>query len=364
MERIDVTIVGGGIVGLWCAFEILKKDPQLVVAVFEKDSFWGEHTSTRNSEVLHAGIYYEKNSLKQSSCVAGNILWRDFLKNHPSLLLPIGKYIVSSFNNQDEFENLFNHAMSLGVQGLKRVNSLELEKLKKEINCNDGFFSSTTAVLNSAECIKLLLYNLEKLGCILLLNSEVKVTNSSHDGFKLQVHKNEFHSNHLISASGLFAEKFRLDLNLRNFKNYFVKGNYVNLKKKLDINHLIYPVPPKNSHGLGVHLTINCAGEQKFGPNTELIDRIDYSQKIDVIESMYPAIKNLFPNVEKSDLSLGYSGIRPKITSEDGTLVKDFIFNTPKQHLIPHYYEFLGIESPGFTAAPALAKELVKKLFC
>ena len=136
-----------------------------------------------------------------------------------------------------------------------------------------------------------------------------------------------------------------------------MKGSYLKLRKKLELNQLIYPIPPANGLGLGVHLTLDTAGEQKFGPDTEEVTTINYSLHESAKVKMAPSIHEIFKNINEDDLQLGYSGIRPKV-KQNGHLVADFIFNTQKEHGIEGYDEFLGIESPGVTSAPSLAKML------
>jgi L-2-hydroxyglutarate oxidase LhgO len=157
--------------------------------------------------------------------------------------------------------------------------------------------------------------------------------------------------------------EFRAQVGLSNFKNYFVKGHYLSLKRPMAIQSLIYPIPPAHGLGLGIHLTLDVSGGGKFGPNTEEIESLNYSVQASVLDQMYPAIKQLFHKIEKEDLNLGYAGVRSKITTIDGRLQRDFILSGPREHGVEGYFEFLGIESPGLTAAPALAELMTEKIF-
>jgi L-2-hydroxyglutarate oxidase LhgO len=362
MEKIDVAIAGGGIVGLWTAFEVLCRKPDLHVAVFEKETFWGEHSSGRNSEVLHAGLYYPINSLKNGTCFEGAQIWKDFLKPHPSLIKHWGKLVVAQENELISLEKLFQHAKAAGAIGVKMLSVSEASKFKNEVQFHTAFFSPDTSVVDASLCLKLLRQKLEEMGCILLKDNLLEVQGIEADGFILKSNQDTFKSNILINSTGLYSTQFRNQLGLTDFESMYVRGHYLQLKKKLEISHLVYPVPPAHGHGLGVHLTINCQGDQKLGPNTEPISDINYSQSSAVVDEMYPSIKILFPSIQKTDLSLHYAGVRSKV-KKNNELQKDFILQTEKDHGIKNYFEFLGIESPGFTASPSLAKMMVNQLF-
>jgi L-2-hydroxyglutarate oxidase LhgO len=359
-NKIDVAIVGGGIVGLWSAYTILKKSPELIVVVFEAEGFLGEHCTGRNSEVLHSGLYYPTNSLKHYSCLEGNLIWREYIREKTLTFLDCGKIIAANSNQLEKLESLYKLGEDNQVLGLRRLEKYELSSLQNKLHMADGFFISSSGVLNVSESIVSLRNEIEALGGIILTKNKVELINFSNEKFSLEVNEDSSYSIEakiLVNAAGLHAINFRKQLGLHDFENYYVKGSYLKLTKKLDFSQLIYPIPPLDGLGLGVHLTMDTAGGQKFGPDTEIVGGIDYSLNETVFEKMMPAISKVFKNICESDLQLGYAGIRPKI-KKNGKLAIDFMFNTQKEHGIKGYFEFLGIESPGVTAAPSLAKKL------
>ena len=224
------------------------------------------------------------------------------------------------------------------------------------------FFISSSGVLNVSESINSLRNDIEDMGGVVLKNNKVSFGEKLSDGFLLNVNNDIIETQKLVNAAGLFAVEFRKQLGLSGFENYLVKGSYLKIKKNLDLNQLIYPIPPANGLGLGVHLTLDTAAGQKFGPDTEEVSSIDYSVNEVTKNKLISAIQENFKNINETNLQLGYAGIRPKVKFQ-GKLETDFILNTPEVHGIENYFEFLGIESPGVTASPSLAKKLCEFLF-
>lgn len=364
MEKIDIVIVGGGIIGLWSAYEILRNKPHLSLVLCEKEQYLGEHSTGRNSEVLHSGIYYENQSLKHLTCIEGNELWRSFIKETNLSFLDCGKYVVSTTENQARFKDLFQNALKNGVPGVRMASAQEIADFESEVRLEQAFFCPTSGVLNVSEAIGVLNRLIEDLGGIILRGEKFQILEKDSQGFLFQAGGEKMKASVVVNAAGHFAVDLRAQANLQGYKNRFVKGNYLILKEKLKLNQLFYPIPPVHGLGLGIHLTLDTSGAQKFGPNTEDVSNLDYSVNEGIIDQMYPSISELFPTVKKKSLALAYSGIRSRIVNSKGELIRDFIFGTPKEHGVEGYYEFLGIESPGITASPALARKLYAELFC
>jgi L-2-hydroxyglutarate oxidase LhgO len=361
VQKIDVAIVGGGIVGLWSAYFILKKFKHLSVAVFEAENYLGEHTTGRNSEVLHSGIYYSTHSLKYLHCLRGNQMWRDYVLKKNLSFLDCGKVIVSSRSQADKLDSLYAQAQKNNIQGIRKLSQVEIATLGESVNLDDGFFCPTSGVLNVSEAIFAIKQDVENMGGIILTRNRVQLLEHADENFLLEVNGDYIQATTLVNAGGLFAVDFRKSLSLLDYENYYVKGNYLNLQKKIKSEHLIYPIPPDNGLGLGVHLTLDTSGAQKIGPDTEEVTKINYAVDEKLIGKMLPAIQAVFKNIEEKNLSLAYSGIRPKVKCSNN-LVTDFIFNTASEHKIKGYFEFLGIESPGITASISLAEMLSMKL--
>jgi L-2-hydroxyglutarate oxidase LhgO len=355
--KIDILIVGGGIIGLWSAYKILKKFPDRIVAVFEAESYLGEHTTGRNSEVLHSGLYYPTNSLKHRHCLKGNQMWRQYIAEKNMPFLDCGKVIVATGEQGANLQSLYERSLENEVSGVRTLARTEIETLKQVLHMEDGFFIRSSGVLNASEALRMLKQDIEDMGGMILKNSRVQLLESANEHFLFDVNGDQLESQILVNAAGLLAVALRAHLNLFDFSNFYVKGSYLKLKKKIDIDKLVYPIPPADGLGLGVHLTLDTAGDQKFGPNTEIIAEVEYSVSDSLIYKMSPSIHKIFKNIKESDLLLGYAGVRPKI-KRDGELITDFVFNTSAQHGIKGYFEFLGIDSPGLTAAPSLAEML------
>lgn len=360
-HKIDIAIIGGGIVGLWSAYELLKQYPDAIIAVFEAEKYLGEHTTGRNSEVLHSGLYYEKSSLKHLHCLRGNQLWREYVTSKDMPFLDCGKIIVGTQGQQNSLEELYQRSLINEVIGVRWLSKSEVDCLKDVLNIDNGFFISSSAVLNASEALSYLTHDIEIRGGIILKSNTVKVLEWSSNKFILETVDGLVEAHSLVNTGGLFATDFRRQLGLQDYSNFYVKGNYLKLQKKLALNKLVYPIPPAHGLGLGVHLTLDTAGDQKFGPNTEIVEKVEYSLDESLRSTMLPSIKEVFKTVNEKDLLLGYAGVRPKI-KKDETLIMDFIFQTSLQHGISGYYEFLGIESPGLTAAPSLARLLVENM--
>lgn len=356
-HKIDIAIIGGGIIGLWSAYYILKKFPNLSVVVFESEDYLGEHTTGRNSEVLHSGIYYPQNSLKLTHCLAGNQLWREYVAKKNMPFLDCGKVIIATRGQKENLESLLQRASVNQVAGVRALDSSEIKSLSEILHIEDGFMIGSAGVLNASEALGHLRNDVEAMGGMVLTKNRVSLIEQSKEGFLLDVNGDQILTSKLVNASGLFAVDFRKNLGLTDYTNYYVKGSYLTLKKKISIDKLIYPIPPAHGLGLGVHLTLDTAGGQRFGPNTEIVDHINYSLTDSLKTEMAPAIHKVFKNIDDENLQLGYAGVRPKV-KKDGELVTDFVFNTDEEHGIKNYYEFLGIESPGLTASPSLAKML------
>lgn len=357
--QIDIAIIGGGIVGLWICKELLRKFPNYHIAIFEKENYLFEHTSGRNSEVLHSGIYYPTNSLKHMMCIEGNILWKDYLKTTDIRFLNCGKYIVSHKDTTLQIDELFEKAKKNNVPNIYWADQKSIRKLSDYVKVTKAFFSPSTGILDVATIGKTLRTEIENKGGIVLMNTRVISIESVNNAFLINLSNGDKISTQItINSCGLNAIETRGLLGLKNYQNFYVKGNYLALTTPIPLKNLIYPIPPTDKLGLGVHLTLDIDGNQKFGPNSEFVDQISYNSPNNLIETMLPSIKELFHTIKREHLNLAYSGIRPKIKNDKGDVIQDFIIESP----IKNYIELLGIESPGLTSAPAIAKYIANKL--
>ncbi|MFT6069456.1 MAG: L-2-hydroxyglutarate oxidase LhgO [Bacteriovoracaceae bacterium] len=353
--KLDAVIIGGGIVGLTIARYYSEKFPSDIIALFESSDFLGEGNTSRNSGVLHAGLYYETGSQKHQFCVRGNQIWRKWKDEFDMDVTICGKYLVASTQSEiASLEDLYGQALKNNIPDVSWISSEKIDHVAKVEKC---FFSGTTGYINVPEAIKKLELLLLKKDIPIFLKNKVENIEKIEDGFKIKTSREEFESKRVFNAAGFGAIELRKKLDLTEFENVFVKGNYLRVKKKYFNESLIYPVPLKNLKGLGVHTTIDSGGVVRFGPNAIDVDSYDYKVNEDSVKQMWPEIRALFKGLKKDDLMIDYAGVRTKL-AKNGATYKDFHVSAP----IEGYFEAIGIESPGLTSAPAIAEFLVDKI--
>ena len=359
--HIPVIIGGGGIIGLLFYYELQKKFPALDCALLESSSFFGDMATGRNSGVLHAGLYYPEGSLKHQLCLEGNRLWDELSLELEVSLKRCGKFIVASSEDEREaLAELYQKAKRNKVPLLRETTKEEEDELKKWCSYTDSFFSGSTGVLSPSEVIKNLVRKIESRGGILMKNHRIERVQELSEGegrFLVSTDQGEFRCDTFVNACGGFAPEVRKGLGLNDFESYWVKGSYFKLNKSFYNDSLIYPVPPKDLLGLGVHTSFDLDGIIRFGPDTSSCEEYEHSLNEENMEGMFQAIQKVFKGIERSELSLDYCGIRAKI-KRDGKLYPDFFIGNQREG----YLEYLGLESPGLTSAPALVREGLRKL--
>jgi L-2-hydroxyglutarate oxidase LhgO len=363
MEIVPYTVIGGGICGIWVALKLKMQFPESEVVLIEKEPYMGHHSTTRNSGVLHAGLYYKTGSLKHLLCRAG---YEEWLRVAPALEVPLricGKYVIAGDPSEvPELERILANAKANGVPGIRPMSDDDQEEISEFTHMVAGFYSPLTGILDISTAINRLRDEFVRLGGILLLRTEVSGLSSAQGGVIVHLGSDALLAQNLVNCGGAWGVDLRKMLGLTDVENLFVKGNYLKLNKPYYNKRLIYPVPQKNLTGLGVHTSFHMDGFVRFGPNTEAVSEVDYINGEKNIELMYPAIQAKFKNIAKSDLSLDYAGVRSKIL-RGGELYTDFLIQGPAQTGVSGYSEALGIESPGLTAAPAIADYILKNMF-
>ncbi len=360
--QVDVTVVGGGIIGILTAYEIKKKFPELEIVLLEATPFLGDHSTGRNSGVLHSGLYYDTHSLKHLLCMEGLRLWKNELCPRLGIsYIELGKIIFSKNSDENQtLESIWKTATKNGVEGLEWAATSKLSSIRKFVKAESAFFSPTTGIFDVSDALKKLDMAFTNLGGIISRNCKVETISKNLNSFDVLTEMFQLNSQFLINAAGFFGPDLRNFLGLTNLKSVLVKGNYISTSQKLNHPHLFYPVPCKDLRGLGVHSTLDTEGNVKFGPNTEDVATIDYTESNQALLSMKSEILNTFVGIEGNRLYWDYAGIRSKIMDTDtDKLEKDFWIKSP----IKNYIECLGIESPGLTSAPAIAKKIVRDFF-
>lgn len=357
---VDVAIVGAGIIGLSIAYEIKNQFPDCEIAVFDKEPYLGEHSSGRNSGVIHAGLYYPNKSLKHLLCLEGNQLWKELAADLDIGISHCGKLIFSnSADENSKLNELFEKAVKNNVP-IQWASNKELKNLQTNVNAFNAISSTSTGILNVSEALTKLKHNLESRGVNVFLANKIESLETTGDEFMIKFPDYNLKTSKLINAGGLGAVDLREKLGLTEIENYFVRGHYISTSQKLKYETLYYPIPPADLKGLGVHSTIDLDGKIKFGPNTEEITDVSYTPPKDALEEMEKLIGFYFKNIDKEKLHWDYAGCRSKIRfKKDKTLFTDFWIKSP----VKNYIECLGIESPGLTSAPAIAKNVVETYF-
>lgn len=353
--HIPLVIIGGGIMGMSVAYELLDQDLGFDFCILDKEQYLGEHTSGRNSGVLHAGLYYEEHSLKKKFCLEGLALWKDLCKKHKLFYRNCGKFIFSKKKYEKELIVLFEKAKNNGAS-LRMATHEEVDQLKSYCDLDIAFFSKNTSIVDPSEVVSFFKKYLESKDVPLLLNHKVTSINKRPDAFEVEVNDYKITCDYLINAAGHGGISLRRMLDLNELSPYLVKGHYVRTNTKFYNESLLYPLPEENLKGLGVHTCIDADGSIKFGPDTLDVDELGYSMDALCVAEIKKKVLKHF-KINEEALHADFAGVRPKIV-HNGSIYKDFWIKQP----IPNYIELLGIESPGLTSSLSIAKFVVKEL--
>jgi L-2-hydroxyglutarate oxidase LhgO len=370
LDRIDAVVVGAGVVGLAVARELALHGLETVV--LEAESGIGNGISSRNSEVIHAGIYGAPGSLKAQLCVAGRKAVYAYCDGHGVGHRRCGKLVVATTPGQVEMlRSIERRAIANGVGGLRWLSGAEARELEPALQGEAALLSTVTGIIDSHALMLAFLGDLENAGGGLVLRSPLDNAVVHSDGFVLRVGGAaplEIEAGVLVNAAGLHAQALArriagLDPALVP-RPWFAKGNYYALAGRSPFTRLIYPVPEPG--GLGVHLTLDLAGQARFGPDVEWLgadspDAIDYAVDPARSAAFYAAIRRYWPGLRDGSLAAAYSGVRPKLQGP-GEPARDFVLQGPEEHGVAGLMNLFGIESPGLTASLAIASEVMRRL--
>jgi len=361
MEKIDTAVIGAGVVGLAVARALGLAGRE--VLILEAENAFGTGISARNSEVIHAGIYYPAASLKAGLCVTGRALLYAYCADRGIAHRRCGKLIVATHDGQiAQLDAIAAHARRNGVSNLERMSRTAAREMEPALECAAALNSPSTGIIDSHALMLALLGDAEGAGAVLALKSPVLGGEVTADGIQLEVGGSEptrLFAKSVINCAGLGAQSFAG--NLRGLPPAsipplsYAKGNYYALSGRVPFSRLVYPVP--EVAGLGVHLTLDLAGQGRFGPDVEWVDSLDYSVSPQRAESFYASIRTYWPELPDNALTPAYAGIRPK-PHERGGAACDFMIHGPREHGIPGLVCLYGIESPGLTSCLALAEHV------
>jgi L-2-hydroxyglutarate oxidase LhgO len=358
MDTVDCVVVGAGVVGLAIARALAQAGREVII--LEAAEAIGTGISSRNSEVIHAGIYYPKDSLMARFCVAGKRALYAFCADHGVPHKRCGKLIVAT--NEAEAGKLASieaRARANGVEDLRFLSAAQAQALEPALACTGALLSPSTGIVDSHHLMLALLGDAEAAGASLALNAPLVGGRAGEEGMEIEIGGADpvtLACRLIVNAAGLDAP-----LIARNIAGmpqqavptrYFAKGNYFTLTTRSPFSRLIYPVPEPG--GLGVHLTLDLGGQAKFGPDVEWVETVDYNVDPARGERFYRAIRRYWPGLPDGSLQPGYAGIRPKIVPP-AIAAQDFVVQTPRQHGVAGLINLFGIESPGLTSSLALA---------
>jgi L-2-hydroxyglutarate oxidase LhgO len=373
MEQVDCVVIGAGVVGLAVAREMALQGRETIL--LEREDSFGTISSARNSEVIHAGIYYPKDSLKAKLCVEGNRLLYEYCRTHQVGTQPYGKLIVADDTQIDDLQAIFYKAQNNGVPEIKMISGEEAKTLEPKLKCSAAILSASTGIVDSHGFMLSLLGGFEDAGGMIAYRSPLlsakPIGQGANSGFELDIGGPDgmkLQTKLLINCAGMsapaVAQKIEGLSGEQIPKAYFAKGNYFSLSGKSPFTHLIYPIPEPG--GLGVHLTLDMGGQAKFGPDVEWLDiqneeQIDYTVNPKRGESFYEAVRRYWPDLKDNSLQPDYSGVRAKIVPPNSP-AGDFCFNGPQDHGLHGLYNLYGFESPGLTSSIAIARYLEGKI--
>jgi len=359
VEKLDAVVIGAGVLGLAVARALALAGREVVI--LEAEDAIGTHTSSRNSEVIHAGIYYPKGSLKARSCVQGKELLYEYCGSHGVPHQRTGKLIVATSDSQlGELKSIQEKAHANGVSDVVWMTRAQALALEPELHCVAALYSPSTGIIDSHALMLAYLGDAEANGAMLALKSPLEKCEVVTGGFVLQ---ESIHARTLVNSAGLKAPSVARAI--RGYPagkapgEFYAKGNYYSLNRRNPFSRLVYPVPEPG--GLGVHVTLDLGGQARFGPDVEWVDRIGYDVDPKRAERFYAAIRRYWPGLPDASLSPGYSGIRPK-TAGPKDPAPDFEIQGPRRHGVPGLVHLFGIESPGLTASLALAGMVLDEL--
>jgi len=365
MDEVECVVVGAGVIGLAVARALALSGSE--VLVLDQAYTIGFETSSRNSEVIHGGLYSPVGSLKAHSCVKGRHRLYEYCRQHGVPHARLGKLIVATSEAEIAgLERIAATARGNGVEDLEWLDPIQARRLEPALNCAAALLSPSTGIIDSHSLMLAYQGEAEAGGAIVVLRNPVLTGYVRHDAFELGVGGDEptaIRCRFLVNAAGLHAPALARRIEGIPPETippaYFCRGVYFTLSGPAPFRRLIYPVPVAG--GLGVHVTLDMAGQARFGPDVEWISSVDYTVDPARGQKFYGAVRTYWPGLPDGALQPGYAGIRPKI-SGPAEPAADFLVQGPDIHGVPGLVNLYGIESPGLTASLPLADEVVRNL--
>lgn len=368
MDKVDIVVIGAGVVGLAIGATIADKRREMYI--LEKEKVYGQGTSSRNSEVIHAGIYYPAGTLKAKLCVKANPMIYDICEQHKVPYKKCGKLIVGNGEIEvAQLNEIIKHAKSIGARDLEMIDADQIKKLEPNVRADHAILSPSTGIVDAHGLMDHFHREARrKAGSDpLVLDTEVVGIEQTGDSYVIKMNSGgepfEIESRVVINSAGLYcdriAEMAGVDIDKEGYRLHWSKGEYFSLTGKPPALMLIYPPPPKDAASLGIHSVPDLTGRLRFGPNAFYVDEINYAVESEK-EPFWRDIIEYFPSVRMENLHPDMTGIRSKLQGP-GDPVRDFVIRHEEDKGLPGFINLIGIESPGLTASPAIA-EMVEKM--
>ena len=366
MDDIDCAVIGAGVVGLAVARALALAGREVVI--LEAENAFGTVTSARNSEVIHAGLYYPPGSLRARLCVRGKALLYDFCASRQVAHQRCGKLIVATAEDElPLLATLRAQASACGVEDLQTLSAPEAIALEPALRCAGALLSPSTGIVDSHGLMLALLGEAQAHGAMLALCAPVAGGRVTPQGIELDVGGDEpstLRARTVVNSAGLGAPALARGLAgvpaASVPRDHLAKGCYFSLPGRAPFSRLVYPAPGASGH-LGVHLTLDLGGQARFGPSFRWVDEVDYSVDAAEADGFYAAVRRYWPALPDGALQPGYAGLRPKITGP-GEPAADFRIDGPAEHGVPGLVNLFGIESPGLTSSLAIAEVVAQRL--
>lgn len=365
MDRVDITIVGAGVVGLAIAAELSRSGRE--VLVLERHEQHGQETSSRNSEVIHAGIYYPAGSLKAHLCVEGAAMLYRYCEQHGIRHKRVGKLIVArTADEASGLENILLSGRNNGVPALEIIGQKELLLREPNVRGVAALYSPGTGIIDAHSLMRRLYHEARANGATFSFGSGVTDIKRSVYGYVVSVEPESyrFETSVFINAAGLNSDRIAasagIDIDAAGYRIHFWKGSYFSYAKPSPVSMLIYPLPHAGLTGLGIHATLNLGGRLRFGPDAEEVAAPDYRVDPDKCDFFYRSAASLIPGLQRDAFCPDMAGVRPKL---GGGAVRDFIIRHEADRGLPGLISLIGIESPGLTSCLSIARmvdDLVK----
>jgi L-2-hydroxyglutarate oxidase LhgO len=357
IDTVDCVVVGAGVVGLACARAIAEQGREVIV--LERHDAIGTETSSRNSEVIHAGIYYPTNTLKATLCVAGKRQLYAYCESHQVPFAACGKVIVAAATSQlQQLRDLQKQAAANAV-AVEWLDAAAMAEIEPQVSAAAGLYSPSTGIIDSHALMLSYQGDLERAAGVVVFESSLEAANVDPPGLYLHTTDGELRCRWLVNSGGLAAPNIASQLLHDAPAAHYALGHYYAYSGASPFRHLVYPIPEPG--GLGIHVTRDLGGQIKFGPDVAWRDEVDYDFPVDeasLRRKFAKAISRYYPAVDEARLHPSYTGIRPKIVGP-GEPAADFSIAGPAQHGVAGLVNLLGIESPGLTSSLAIADYVV-----